>query len=94
MTTKEKMKEIIEEQPEDATYEEIIRELAFAAMVDRGLKDARQKRFISNEEMCEIGDAPHIYSLQDLMCVIYEKHATKIQNRCSWSAPSHYRPRN
>ena len=51
MTTKEKLKEIIEEQPEDATYEEIVRELAFAGMVDRGLKDARQGRLISNEEM-------------------------------------------
>jgi hypothetical protein len=51
MTTKEKLKEIIEEQPEDATYEEIVRELAFAGMVDRGIKDARQGRLISNEEM-------------------------------------------
>ncbi len=51
MTTKEKMKEIIEAQPEDATYEEIVRELAFTGMVERGLKDARQGRVISNEEM-------------------------------------------
>jgi predicted transcriptional regulator len=51
MTSKEKMKEIIEEQPEDATYEEIFRELAFAGMVERGLKDARQGRVLSNEEM-------------------------------------------
>ena len=51
MTTKEKMKEIIESQPEDASYEEIIRELAFAGMVDRGIKDAREGRVISNEEM-------------------------------------------
>jgi predicted transcriptional regulator len=51
MTTKEKMKEIIEEQPEDATYEEIVRELAFAGMIDRGLEDARHGRLISHEEM-------------------------------------------
>jgi predicted transcriptional regulator len=51
MTTKEKLKEIIEEQPEDATHEEIVRELAFAGMVERGLKDSRQGRLISNEEM-------------------------------------------
>jgi len=30
MTTKQRIKEIIEDQPEDATYEEIVRELAFA----------------------------------------------------------------
>ena len=51
MTTKEKMKEIIENQPEDATYEEIVRELAFAGMVERGLKDAREGRVIPNEEI-------------------------------------------
>jgi len=35
MSTKKKMKYIIEEQPDDATYEEILRELAFARMVER-----------------------------------------------------------
>ena len=45
------MKDIIEEQPDDATYEEILRELAFARMVERGLEDAREERTISNEEM-------------------------------------------
>jgi len=49
--TKEKMKELIEQQPDDATYEEILRELAFAGMVERGLADARQRRTVSNEEM-------------------------------------------
>jgi len=51
MMTKEKMKELIEQQPDDATYEEILRELAFAGMVERGLADARQRRTVSNEEM-------------------------------------------
>jgi len=51
MITKEKMKELIEQQPDDATYEEILRELAFAGMVERGLADARQGRTVSNEEM-------------------------------------------
>jgi hypothetical protein len=51
MTTKEKIKEIIDNQPDDATYEEIIRELAFSGMVERGLKDVRVQRVISNEEM-------------------------------------------
>jgi predicted transcriptional regulator len=51
MTIKEKMKELIEEQPDDATYGEIIRELKFAEMVERGLADARQGRVLSNEEM-------------------------------------------
>ena len=37
--------------PEDSSREEIIRELAFHAMVERGLADSDAKRAISNEEM-------------------------------------------
>jgi len=48
---KVRMTEIIQEQPEDATYEEILRELAFEHMVERGLADSRTGRVISNEEM-------------------------------------------
>lgn len=51
MTAKEKIKEIIGVQPEDAAYEEGVRELAFTGMFDRGLKSARQGRVISKEEM-------------------------------------------
>ncbi|MCF8026018.1 MAG: hypothetical protein K9K82_11105 [Desulfobacteraceae bacterium] len=51
MTAKDKLKEIIENQPEDATYEEIVRELAFAGMVENGLRDVREERVISNEDM-------------------------------------------
>ena len=48
---KEKMAEVIQSQPEDATYEEIMRELAFERMVARGLEDARDGRVVSNDEM-------------------------------------------
>ena len=48
---KARMAEIIQEQPEDATYEEIMRELAFECMVERGLADSRTGRVTSNEEM-------------------------------------------
>ena len=50
-TTKTKMAEIIQEQPEDATYEEIMRELAFNRMIERGLTDSRAEKVIPNEEM-------------------------------------------
>jgi len=50
-STIEDLKAIIEEQPEDATHEEIVRELVFAGMVRRGLEDARQGRLVSDEEM-------------------------------------------
>jgi hypothetical protein len=48
---KQKMREIIESQPDDASYDEIIRELAFERMVERGLEDVRKERFISDKEM-------------------------------------------
>ena len=38
---KERIREVIESQPDDATYEEILRELTFERMVDRGLADSR-----------------------------------------------------
>lgn len=50
-SVKEKMTEVIQSQPEDASYEEIMRELAFKRMVERGLEDSRAGRAISNEDM-------------------------------------------
>jgi predicted transcriptional regulator len=50
-TAKERMKEVIEAQPDDSTYEAILRELAFARMIDRGLEDSRAGRTVSDEEM-------------------------------------------
>jgi predicted transcriptional regulator len=51
MTDKEKIKELVDAQPDDSSYDEIVRELAFERMVERGLKDARAGRTISNDEM-------------------------------------------
>ena len=48
---KEKMTEIIQSQPDDASYEEIMKELAFERMVERGMDDIRKGRVVSNEEM-------------------------------------------
>lgn len=50
-TSKDQMVEMINEQPEDSTYDEILRELAFRRMVDRGLDDARSGRIVSNEDV-------------------------------------------
>lgn len=50
-TAKEQMSRIIEAQPDDSSYEEILRELAFARMVERGLEDSETDKTISNEEM-------------------------------------------
>jgi predicted transcriptional regulator len=51
LNAKETMKEVIEAQPDDSTYEEILRELAFARMIDRGLEDSRAGRTVTKEEM-------------------------------------------
>jgi len=53
MTAKERIRELLEAQPDDASYDEILRELAFERMVDRGMSDVRQGRVVSNEEMSE-----------------------------------------
>jgi len=52
-TPKEQMVKVIEAQPEDSSYDEILRELAFARMIDRGLADSDTGRTISNQEMQE-----------------------------------------
>ena len=51
ISPKKQIERIIKEQPEDSSYAEILKELAFAQMVDRGLADAKAKRIISNKEM-------------------------------------------
>jgi predicted transcriptional regulator len=48
---KEELTKLIEEQPEDSSHEEIVRELAFHVMVQRGLADSEAGRVISNDEM-------------------------------------------
>ena len=50
-TAKEHIAEILKRQPDDSSYDDIIRELAFDLMVQRGLKDSDELRTLSNEEM-------------------------------------------
>jgi hypothetical protein len=50
-TAKEELTLLIQNQPDDSSRDEIVRELAFHVMVARGLADSDAKRTISNEEM-------------------------------------------
>lgn len=50
-TAKEQITELVQNQPDDSSYEEIMRELAFDLVVQRGLKDSNEGRTITNEEM-------------------------------------------
>jgi predicted transcriptional regulator len=51
LTAKEQIQEVLRQQPDDSSYDEILRELAFARMVQRGLEDSRAGRTVSHEEM-------------------------------------------
>jgi predicted transcriptional regulator len=48
---KEQMIQLLQEQPDDSSYDELLHELAFAHMVERGLADSDAGRTISNDEM-------------------------------------------
>jgi len=48
---KEQLTRLIAEQPEDSSSEEIVRELAFHLMVERGLADADSERVVPNDDV-------------------------------------------
>lgn len=52
-TAKGIMIKAIQAQPDDNSYDELLRELAFHRMVQRGLEDSRHGRTISEDELDE-----------------------------------------
>jgi predicted transcriptional regulator len=50
-SAKEAIVDIVSGMPEDSSYDEILQELVFNRMVERGLADADAGRVISDEEM-------------------------------------------
>jgi hypothetical protein len=50
-SAKQQITEIVQEQPDDSTYDAILPELAFARMIERGLEDSEAKRTISDDDM-------------------------------------------
>ena len=50
-TAKQEIEQLLASQPDDATTEELVRELAFELMVQRGVADSDAGRTISNQEM-------------------------------------------
>ena len=50
-SAKEQMTRIVQEQPDDSSYDEILRELAFARMIEQGLADSQAGHTIGDEEM-------------------------------------------
>ena len=49
-SAKSLFRDVIEAKPEVASYDEIMRELAFERMVERGMADVRTGRFVSHAE--------------------------------------------
>jgi hypothetical protein len=47
-------KKIIDSLPEDISFDEILKELAFDRMIQRGLKDSKENKIISNQDMANI----------------------------------------
>jgi len=52
-TAKDDLTRLIQEQPDDSSPEEIVRELAFHVMIERGVADSDARRVISNEDMAK-----------------------------------------
>jgi hypothetical protein len=50
-TARDELKALLDQQPEDSSTEELVCELAFHLMIQRGLADSDAGRTISNEEM-------------------------------------------
>jgi predicted transcriptional regulator len=48
---KHRMLDIIESQPEDSSFEEILRELALARVIELGLADLDAGRIVASEEV-------------------------------------------
>ena len=78
---KEIMTEAIESQPDDASYEEIMRALAFARLVRCRLADARAGRVLSNEEMEHRIGAMYNNSLRANSIPIAETYTAPIPER-------------
>ena len=50
-SAKEKMAKIVQEQPDDSSFDEILRGLAFARVIERGLAESEAGHTISDEDM-------------------------------------------
>jgi len=51
MTAKEEITRIIEGQPDDSSFDELLRELAFSRAIQRGLEDSVAGRTIPDEQV-------------------------------------------
>jgi len=50
-TPKDRIRELVDQQPEDSSFDEILCELALARMIERGVADADGGRVIPHEDV-------------------------------------------
>jgi len=51
ISPKKKITKLVQELPEDSSYDEILKELAFERMVERGLADSKSGKTISDAQL-------------------------------------------
>ena len=50
---KEEMIKVIKEQPDDSSYDEILQELSFIRMVNKGIEDSKKNKITKNNDIKE-----------------------------------------
>ena len=50
-TPKEDLVHLLLQQPDDSSREELVREMAFSLMIERGLADSDARRVVSDDDM-------------------------------------------
>lgn len=50
-SAKDRIRKIVDEQPDDSSFDEILKEIAFVRMIERGLADSDGRRTVSHEEV-------------------------------------------
>ena len=51
VTAKARIRAIVDDQPEDSSYDEILRELAFHRMILKGLEDVREGHLVADSDL-------------------------------------------
>ncbi len=51
LSVKDSAKKIINDLPDDVSYNELIKELVFKRMVERGIQDSQKNKIITDEEL-------------------------------------------
>ncbi|HLC16789.1 MAG TPA: hypothetical protein VJL89_11260 [Thermodesulfovibrionia bacterium] len=51
LSIKDSAKKVIDDLPDDVSYDELISELLFKRMVERGIRDSQKNKITSDEEL-------------------------------------------